>query len=72
MQSDDSIIRPDPVKCGAGQGAECCVFLAADRNGFCCERYGQFHDLLVTRTDMSAKRKPVKPYPECQEEKNDQ
>ena len=55
---------PDLVRCGAGRGNECCIFLTISGNGSCCERYGSMRDTLIFRT-MTAERNPVEPYPEC-------
>ena len=55
---------PDPVKCGAGKGAECCIFVTAGTTGFECERFTGLRDTLIFRT-MTAKRNPEEPYPLC-------
>ena len=52
-------------KCGAGQGAECCVFLTGGAKGADCERFGTFRDTLLFKSNMNAKRNPAEPYPEC-------
>ena len=63
---------PDPASCGAGRGAECCIFLAlgGGREGkfsrFTCERYGSLHGFLLGRVPkMNAKRIPKEPWPDC-------
>jgi len=56
--------KPDPIKCGAGRGEECCIFLTAGSKGFECERFGSLRDMLISRT-MNAKRNPEEPYPQC-------
>jgi len=55
----------DPVKCGAGRGAECCIFLTVGSNGFNCERHGSMRYSLQFK-NMNAKRDPSAPYPLCQ------
>ena len=57
---------PDPVKCGAGKGADCCIFLVAGPKGFECARYQSLRYSLIFRKDsMNAKREPVEAYPAC-------
>jgi hypothetical protein len=57
----------EPAKCGAGLGAECCIFLTAGKDGFCCERYGDLRfTLIFKKSDMTAKREPLAPFPQCQ------
>ncbi len=57
---------PDPVKCGAGQGEDCCIFLTAGAKGFECERYGSLRYALIFRKEqMHARREPKDPYPGC-------
>ena len=55
---------PDPQRCGAGQGENCCIFLTCGPNGFCCERFSSLRYDLIFKT-MSAKRQPVEMYPGC-------
>lgn len=55
---------PDMHKCGAGRGADCCIFLTMGPNGPCCERFGSMRCTLIFRT-MAAKRDPATPFPEC-------
>ena len=55
---------PDPVKCGAGKGAECCIFITAGPTGFECERFTGLRDSLIFKT-MRAERDPKEPYPLC-------
>ena len=56
---------PDPNKCGAGKGDDCCIFLAVGANGMCCERFSSLRNTLLFKTGMSAKRDPPEPYPDC-------
>ena len=56
--------RPIPRKCGAGKGADCCVFLTCGADGFSCERFSSMRDTLLFKT-MNAKRNPSEPYPNC-------
>jgi len=58
---------PDLAKCGAGQEAKCCIFLTMGPKGTCCERHSDLRYSLIFKQDMSAKRQPVKPFPECQD-----
>lgn len=62
----DSAIKAEPKKCGAGKGAECCIFLMCGPKGFECARFGSLHAYLAARTDMHAKRNPTAPFPTCQ------
>jgi hypothetical protein len=55
---------PDPIKCGAGRGSDCCIFLSFGSNGFECERFSSLRDNLIFKT-MVAKRHPKEPYPVC-------
>ena len=55
---------PNPHKCGAGLGAECCIFLTVGAKGFECERHTGLRLQLVFK-DMVAKRSPAEPYPDC-------
>jgi hypothetical protein len=65
-------VRPDPRKCGMGQGADCCIYLLMHPDeGFECGRGGvlaQTVELRAASGKMSAQRRPVKPYPVCQTE----
>lgn len=58
--------QADFKKCGAGQGAECCIFLISGTDGAECARFGGLHSILVSRTDMTARRQPAQEFPECQ------
>ena len=62
VEFEDQI--PDPHKCGAGRGRECCIFLTAGPDGFKCERFTDLRDTLIFRT-MTAERNPEEPYPLC-------
>lgn len=57
---------PDPKRCGAGQQAQCCIFLTVGPTGFECERFSSLrHTLIFKKSTMSAKREPVILYPGC-------
>jgi hypothetical protein len=55
---------PDPKKCGAGRGKECCIFLTVGSNGFNCERFSSMRNSLIFRT-MNSERSPAENYPDC-------
>ena len=55
---------PDLHKCGAGRGADCCIFLTVGPDGPCCERFSTMRDTLIFKT-MTAEREPPEPFPEC-------
>jgi hypothetical protein len=55
---------PDHDKCGGGKGANCCIFLILDGDGFHCERHGELRWSLIFST-MTAKRVPGEFYPDC-------
>jgi hypothetical protein len=55
----------DPEKCGAGKGEDACKFLVFGAEGERCERYGSLRYSLMFR-QMTAKREPILPYPQCQ------
>ncbi|MGI9295983.1 MAG: hypothetical protein ACR2PS_18525 [Pseudomonadales bacterium] len=61
--------RPDFDQCGGGKGANCCVFLTAGPDGLCCERFSELRWSLFLNNDMTAQRKPTKPYPGCMDQK---
>ena len=56
--------KPDPKKCGAGRGEECCIFLTVSGNEFNCERFSDLRDNLIFRK-MVSERNPKEPYPVC-------
>ena len=56
----------DMKKCGAGKGAECCIFLVMGKNGPECQRFGDLRWSLIFKTMDSAERNPVELYPACQ------
>ena len=61
-------VEPDMHKCGAGRGADCCIFLTCGPYGFICERNGPTDDYLRKRAQsggMNAQRAPEEAYPEC-------
>lgn len=52
--------------CGAGRGADCCIFLTAGPTGLSCERFGGLRwRLLFQKSSMSAQREPLAFYPHC-------
>lgn len=55
---------PEPDRCGAGRGADCCIFLVCGANGFECQRHGSMRYSLIFKT-MTAKRSPTAPFPKC-------
>lgn len=61
--------QPDMKGCGAGRGADCCIYLTASPSGICCERGGELHNTLVAKQpEMNARRMPgigEQPYPTC-------
>ncbi len=59
----------DFKRCGGGKGKECCMFLAADAGGFCCERFGSLRYSIIFKDGMTAQRHPARLYPECQLER---
>lgn len=59
---------PDPVRCGAGRGADCCIFLTAGPKGFECQRHQSLRWTLIFKEDMAAQREPRSPYPSCMDE----
>ena len=63
-EMEETIPIPDLVKCGAGKGKECCIFLTISDDSPCCERFISMRDQLLFKT-MSAERDPIEPYPEC-------
>lgn len=59
--------QADPGKCGAGRGADCCIFITCGAKGFVCERHTDMRYSLIFRADkMTAQRQPTNPYPACQ------
>lgn len=59
--------QADLEKCGAGRGAECCIFLAVGANGSECARFGALRWSIIFRKEkMNARREPKEPYPQCQ------
>lgn len=57
--------RPEPDRCGAGRGADCCKYLTVGPSGFECERFGNLRHLLRFKSDMIAKRDPIRMFPQC-------
>lgn len=59
-------VQPDLARCGAGQGAQCCIFLTGGPDGPSCERNGSMHMALqVRRHNMTARRLPTQVWPKC-------
>ena len=56
--------KPDLVRCGAGQGDKCCIFLVIGSVGPECQRYGLLRHALIFKK-MNAKRHPAAPFPKC-------
>jgi hypothetical protein len=54
----------DPKKCGAGCGADCCIFMVVGPGGFSCERFTGLRMTLEMAT-MTAKRRPKEMFPKC-------
>lgn len=64
---------PEPERCGAGGGAECCIFLTAARDGFKCMRNTDMHlQLAFNRRKMAAQRLPTEIYPSCMQPETDE
>ncbi|KPJ56860.1 hypothetical protein AMJ49_03545 [Parcubacteria bacterium DG_74_2] len=58
---------PDPKKCGAGKGKQCCIFLVVGPSGFQCQRFGSDRwNLIFNKAKMTAQREPTELYPHCQ------
>jgi hypothetical protein len=62
---DDAVA--DLVRCGAGRGAECCIFLVVGAGGPECARFtrGLHWTLVFRREQMQARREPRALYPGC-------
>lgn len=61
------LLDEDLKKCGMGLGAECCIFLTVDKDGFGCEQQSELREqLIANRPQMNAKRMPEERYPACQ------
>jgi len=57
----------DLQRCGAGKGADCCIFLASGPEGVSCQRFGELrYDIIFRKEKMNAKREPTEPFPGCQ------
>jgi hypothetical protein len=56
----------DFVKCGAGKGPKCCIFLSVGQSGPTCERFGSLRTSLIFNDKMAAKRNPTEMFPKCQ------
>lgn len=59
-------VRADFKKCGAGDEAECCMFLVGGPSGAECARFGTLRNTLIFRDGMTAQRHPIESFPECQ------
>jgi hypothetical protein len=65
---------PDFKKCHGGEREKCCAYLMMGTKGFECGRGTSFELTIRERVKGSgwtAKRMPVKPWPECYEDKYD-
>ncbi|MBI2624777.1 MAG: hypothetical protein HYW70_00335 [Candidatus Nealsonbacteria bacterium] len=59
--------KADLMKCGAGQGKKCCIFLVVGSSGPECQRFGDMRlDIIFRKDKMTAQREPTKLYPNCQ------
>lgn len=58
--------KADYIKCGGGQGAECCIFSVGGPNGAECARHGSLRWTLIFKKEMVAQRNPPEAYPSCQ------
>ena len=58
---------PDAKRCGIGQGANCCIFLLANSQGFHCGRFDPEvrTTLILQKPHMVAQREPMKMFPDC-------
>ena len=57
----------DLKKCGHGEGALCCIYLAFVDGEFVCQRFGKLRtSIMFMAGKMRAKREPVEFYPKCQ------
>ena len=70
LAPDVEPVLPDLHKCGAGLGAECCIFLTGGSEGPTCERGGPLQFMLEQRArsgDMNARRIPAREqkWPDC-------
>ncbi len=57
--------------CGIGEGANCCAYLMADGQGFCCGQNTTMAAAIRARVgagDMHARRLPKGDFPDCQQE----
>ena len=57
----------DLVKCGAGLGEKCCMFLAVGSQGVLCGRFSSLRYSIIF-SDMIAKGEPRRMFPEGQTE----
>lgn len=59
------------MKCGVGEGANCCIFLTVGADGWNCEQRSELADMLYRRAKSgttSARRTPESDFPSCQQE----
>ena len=59
---------PNIHKCGAGRGAECCIFLLVGGDGIECSRFAKERDAVIAmfnKPGHSAARHPTQMYPAC-------
>lgn len=72
LESDLTVIGPENAEaslelCHAGEGADTCIFLMGSKDGIECQRYGGLRWQLMF-ANMTAKRKPILPAPQCHDE----
>lgn len=56
---------PNLKGCGAGRGAECCIFLVVNGPKLECQRHGPMRFDLLFKSRMVSDRRPVELYPDC-------
>lgn len=65
-------MKVEPKDCGMGEGAKCCSYLVCGPNGFECGREISFVKETMARRALAgtsnARRLPVLPFPQCQQE----
>lgn len=57
--------KPEYSGCGAGKGADCCIYLVMGFGGFECQRFGPLRNSLMFKSGMKAQRVPEEVYPDC-------
>lgn len=71
MSAPTPLPEGDHWKCGAGKKSLCCRYLTLNvtgAGGFVCARDNEpvLKAYIDKRDDMTAKRAPTEPYPDCQ------